>query len=289
MNDLELFKKEFDILLKNFLDEKIQCLHNYTKEKFVIDYVNHANKITLNGGKRVRPFIAYLSYLSFGGKEKEKIIKLLISLEIFHSFALIHDDIMDEETLRHNVITSHLYVANELKKRGVKNYKHMGNSQAILLGDLFFNWAAEIINLNSDLTVRKLFLEMAEGTIIGQMLDVESKSRKNITEDLIYEINYLKTAKYTFIYPLSIGASLAGNLTSDIKKFCENLGLNLGIAFQAQDDIFDKDSADKIQSRKIIIANNIASAKKLVKESNIEKDYKERLLEFINVLANREF
>lgn len=289
MNDLEIFKKKFDIYLKSFLYDKLQHLHIYTKEKSVIDYVNHAGRITLNGGKRIRPFIAYLSYLAFGGKEKEKIMKLLVSLEIFHSFALIHDDIMDEDESRHGISTSHRYIANILKKRGIKKYKHMGNSQAILLGDLFFNWASEIINLNSDAIVRKLFFEMVEGTAIGQMLDVESKSRKNITEDLIHEINYLKTAKYSLIYPLLIGAGLAGNFTPDIKRFCEELGLNLGIAFQTQDDIFDKNQTDKLELQKKIIRNNINSAIKLVKESKMEGKYKKRLLEFIDVMEHRKF
>lgn len=289
MNDLILFKKEFDIYLKKILTDKISNIKQYTKDKSVIDYINHADKITLNGGKRIRPFIAYLSYLAFGGTEKEKIIKLLVSLEIFHSFALIHDDIMDKGKLRHDITTSHLYIANELKKRGIKDYEHLGNSQAILLGDLFFNWALEIINLNSEIIVRKLFFEMVEGTAIGQMLDIESKSGKNITEDLTYEINYLKTAKYTFIYPLLIGAALVGNFTPEVKRFCETLGLDLGIAFQTQDDIFDNDRSDKIELQKKIIKNNINNSKKLVNESKMEKEYKEKFLEFIEVMENRKF
>ena len=267
IDNLALFKKGFDIYLKNFLNKKIEQIRSYTKDQHIINYINHANKIALSGGKRIRPFIAYLSYCAFGGKEKNEAIKLLISIEIFHIFCLIHDDIMDKDSMRHGLQTSHSYIADKLKKeRGNKNCKHFGNSQAILLGDLFFNWSSEIINLNSDFNesitkkVRKMFSEMVEGTIIGQMLDIESKSLKNISKDLTYEINYLKTAKYSFIYPLLIGACLSGNLTDEIYRFCNELGLNLGIVFQAQDDIFDLDNKFHIESQKELITNNITNA-----------------------------
>lgn len=288
IKDLESFKKEFDIHLKNFLNRKIKQIGIYTKNSNIIDYVNHANEIALAGGKRVRPFIAYLSYFAFGGKDEKRIIKLLVSLEIFHLFALIHDDIMDKDKIRHGLPTSQTYVANKLKEKGDKNSEHFGISQAILVGDLFFNWAWEIINSSPKTTVRRLFSEMADGTIVGQMLDIESKN-KNITADLMYEINYLKTARYSFIYPLLIGASLAKDLSLDENRLLKKLGLNLGIAFQAQDDIFDSDNKKYVESQKKLIKTNIESSKKLVEESAMEKEYKEKFLELIKTLELRKF
>lgn len=289
INDLTLFKKEFDIHLKNFLDQKIKKIQSYTKDPYVINYINHANKIALLGGKRIRPFIAYLSYLAFGGEKKQKTIKLLISLEIFHLFALVHDDIMDKDQLRHGILTSHVYISNVLKKRIDNNYEHFGISQAILVGDLLFNWACEIISLSPEKNVRKFFFEMAEGTAIGQMLDVESKSNNKIPEDLMYEINYLKTARYTFIYPLLIGASLSKNLSLDEKKFLEELGLNLGMTFQAQDDIFDSDNEKYIESQKKLIKNNMENARELIEKSKMEKEYKEKFLGLIATIEERQF
>ncbi len=288
INDLALFKKEFDILLKKFIDKKIEQIASYTKNMHVINYLKHTNEIALSGGKRARPFIANLSYLAFGGKEKEKTINILISLEIFHLFALIHDDIMDKDKLRHGISTSHLYIANELQKRDNKDCKHSGISQAILIGDLFFNWAWEVISLNSDENVRRLFSEMVDGTAVVQMLDIESKN-KNISQDLVYEINYLKTARYTFIYPLLIGASLSRNLSRDEKKSLEELGFNLGMAFQAQDDIFDSDNKNYIESQKKLIKNNMETARKLIEESRMERKYKEKFLDFIETVEKRKF
>lgn len=285
INNLTRFKKEFDIYLKGFLNHKIKRIQSYTKDPYIINYISHANKIALLGGKRVRPFIAYLSYCAFGGSEK--IINTLLSLEIFHLFALIHDDIMDKDKLRHGVSASHIYISDELKKRRKKDNEYSGISQAILVGDLFFNWAWEIISLNSNNKVRKLFSEMIDGTAIGQMLDVESKSNNKIPEDLMYEINYLKTARYTFIYPLLIGASLSRNLENSENKFLEELGLNLGMAFQAQDDILDSDNKKYIESQKKLIKNNIENARKLIEKSKMEKEYKEKFLEFISTIEER--
>lgn len=288
MNDLASFKEEFDIHLKNFLNKKIKQINSFTKDQNIINYVKHANKIALSGGKRIRPYIAYLSYFAFGGKEEE-IIKTLVSLEIFHLFCLIHDDIMDKDKSRHGISTSHIYISDELKKRGEKDYEHFGISQAILVGDLFFNWAEEIISLNSDKNVRRLFAEMVDGTAVGQMLDIESKSNTKIPENLMHEINYLKTARYTFIYPLLIGASLSRNLSNNEKKFLEELGLNLGMAFQAQDDIFDSDNKKYLESQKKLIKNNIENSKKLIDISEMEKEYKEKFLNFIETLEKRKF
>lgn len=291
IGNLALFKEEFDIHLKNFLDQKIKQIQSYTKDQHIISYINHAKKISLSGGKRTRPFVAYLSYFAFGGKDSptgEKIIKVLISLEIFHLFCLIHDDIMDKDQLRHEIPTSHIYISDELKKRGNKYHKHFGISQAILVGDLFFNWAWEIISLNSDKNVGKLFSEMVAGTAIGQMLDIESKNN-NINQNLIYEINYLKTARYSFIYPLLIGASLSENLSNDEKKFLKELGLNLGMAFQAQDDIFDSDNKSYIESERKLIKSNIENAKKLIKKSKMEEVYKGNFLEFIELIEKRKY
>lgn len=294
MNDIGIFKQKFDPYLQDYLDKKTKSIINYTKDSSVIDYINYAKKITLSGGKRIRPYVAYLIYQALCGKDNppsdgEKVLKLLVSLEIFHSFCLAHDDIIDKANLRHGISTSHVYIGNELKKRIDNNYEHFGISQAILVGDLLFNWACEIISLSSEKNVRKFFFEMVEGTVIGQMLDVESKSNKNITEDLISEINYLKTARYTFIYPLFIGASLSGSLTAEMKKFCNELGLNLGMAFQAQDDIFDSDNKKYIESQKKLIKNNMETARKLIEKSKMETGYKNKFLDFIEMLEKRKF
>lgn len=296
MNNLNVFKHEFDFYLKNYFDKKIQIIKNYTKDVSIIDYIKYTKKITLSGGKRIRPFVAYLAYQAFGGREKEKSLKFLISLEVFHIFALIHDDIMDKGNMRHGIYTSHIYIGEKLKKKENKNYEHLGNSQAILLGDLLYNWAAEIINLNSDFDqstiqrVRKLFFDMVDGTIIGQMLDVDSQSQQKITPALNSKINYLKTARYSFIYPLLIGASLVKELSPNTAKFCKELGLGLGVAFQSQDDIFDNDQKHKdLESQKKIVEDNLKNAKIIIANIEMEKEYRNKFIDLVEIIEKRTF
>lgn len=318
MNDLNLFKHEFDIYLKEYLDKKIEIIKNYTKDTSVIDYINYAKKIILTDGKRIRPYIAYLIYKSLGGKEDKKVLNFLVALEIFHSFCLIHDDIMDNSKLRHGTITSHIYIAGKLKKgKGNGNLSKTGESQAILLGDITFSWSQEIINLNNDFDekilqkVRKYFYEMAEEVIVGQMIDVDITTRNKVSKELIDEKTRLKTAGYSFIKPLLIGSALSGKDNKNIQNFCKEFGLAMGIAFQTQDDLLDITSSnsklgkttslDKSQNQhtyftyfpsleygKKIISNNFNKAKDLVEKLKIEKQYKKRFLSLIETMKKRE-
>ncbi|MBI2031404.1 MAG: polyprenyl synthetase family protein [Candidatus Levybacteria bacterium] len=256
MDDLQIFKEKFDLFLKARLKQKTKQLATYSKDPFVLDYIDYAKKITVIGGKRIRPYIAYLMYKSFGGKEEEKVLKLLTSLEILHSFLLMHDDIIDKGTLRHGIKTSHIYIANKLTKaQRHGEYLNLGKSQAMLLGDFLFSWSQEIINQNSDFNekilknLRRYFYAMVDKVILGEMIDVDLTTRKSVTNDLIDQEFRLKTASYSFIGPMQIGVALADKTTKKIEKLCIELGTNLGIAFQIQDDLLDIMSTDKNMSK----------------------------------------
>lgn len=316
MNDIKVFKQKFDIYLKDYLDKKIQELTFYTKDSDVLDYVNYAKQITLSGGKRIRPYIAYLMYKSLGGKDTENALKLLVSLEVFHSFGLIHDDIIDRGNIRHGIPTSHVYIANKLKKeKRHGNLIHIGNSQAILIGDIFLSWSQENLSLNTDFDQRIIqkikshFYKMIDEVIIGQMIDVDIATRHKVSKELIDEKIRLKTAGYSFIKPLQIGASLAGKETEEIEKFCKEFGIAMGIAFQTQDDLLDITSTENklyktvlsdvanhqhtyltqlgIRQAKEIINNNFKRAKGLIAELPIEKNYKQKLFDLVEAIEQR--
>jgi len=318
MNDIEIFKQKFDIYLKNYLDKKTQYLTNYTKDQDILDYCFYAKKITLAGGKRIRPYIAYLMYESFGGKEVEKALKVLVSLEVFHSFCLIHDDIIDRGTLRHGLPTLHIYIAKRLKKE--KRYgdlDHIGTSQAMLVGDIFLSWSQENLNLNKDFApnimnrVKIIFYQMLHEVAIGQMIDVDITTRNKVAKTLIDEKIRLKTAGYSFIKPLQIGMTLTGEKLSKIDKFCEEFGLSLGTAFQTQDDLLDITSTEKelsktvlsdvathqhtyitqlgIKKAKEIMENNFKKAKALIENLPVEKNYKQKFFDLLGVIEKRTF
>lgn len=319
MNDIKIFKEKFDPYLRDYLDKKIENIANYTKDSSILNYVKYIKKIILAGGKRIRPYIAFLMYEALGGKEKEKTLKLLVSLELFHSFCLVHDDIMDKANLRHNLSTIHNYILVTLSKQNrLNDLKHTGNSQAILIGDLLFSWSQEILNLNKDFNqkiidkVRKLSYEMVEEVIVGQMIDVDITTRSKVSKGLIDEKTRLKTSGYSFTKPLQVGAVLSGRQTDEIKKFCKEFGLRMGIAFQTQDDLLDitsnekqlqkTTSSDKSQNQhtyftyfksldagREIIKKNFTQAKDLVRKLSIKEDAKKRFLNLIELIQTRTF
>ena len=317
MNEIKLFKKQFDPYLKDCLDKKIENITNYTKDPSILNYVKYIKKIILAGGKRIRPYIAYLMYKALEGEEKEKTLKLLVFLELFHVFCLVHDDIMDKANLRHNVSTIHKYILDTLRKqKRINDLRHTGNSQAILAGDFLFSWSQEILNLNTEFNqkimqkVKTLFCEMVDEVIVGQMIDVDITTRSKVSKDLIDEKTRLKTAGYSFIKPLQIGAALSGKDNINIQKFCKEFGLTIGIAFQAQDDLLDITSSTKQLGKtasldksnrqhtyfshyksnnggKRIIRENFDKAKKLIENLRTEKIYKQKFLNLVKIIEQR--
>ena len=101
-------------------------------------------------------------------------MKLLVFMEIFHAFCLVHDDIMDKADKRHGIETFHMLIKPP----------SLGNSIAILIGDFLFSWAFEILLTNKDFDQEKLertkeiFLKMIDEVITGQFIDINLTGRK---------------------------------------------------------------------------------------------------------------
>lgn len=68
MNNLELFKQKFDFYLEQYLNKKIKNIGKFTKDPSILEYIDYLKKISLSGGKRIRPYLAYSMYLALGGK-----------------------------------------------------------------------------------------------------------------------------------------------------------------------------------------------------------------------------
>jgi len=292
MNDLKEFKKIFDPILKQYLDKKIETFSENINDSFILDIIAYSQKLIESGGKRIRPYIAYLMYRALGGNEIKKTLELFISLELFHNFALIHDNIMDKDSVRHGVQTVHEYVKEKLQKEErFGDLNHIGNSQAILLGDILLCWAQSVFD-ESSLDKNKLrnakifFNKMADDVFLGQMIDVDITSRKNIPKELIDKKDRLKTASYSFIRPMQIGASLIG-IDEKTEKFCEDLGLNLGLAFQMQDDLMDSENTQTKQETIKKIEEHLRKAKEVIEKSKLSENYKKEFYKFIDIIETR--
>lgn len=235
--DISEFKKQFDPLLAGEFDRHLSRASAFSADPDCAALLAHVKDIALAGGKRIRPYVAYLMYRSAGG-EDESVLESLVAFEIFHTFALVHDDIIDHGSLRHGVPSLHEF-ARTLSANGHGRTGAIAESLALLAGDLVFSWSRETFARTvSAPQTHALFNDMVYAVVLGQMLDVKIMDHSNPSEAMILEKTSLKTAEYTFVYPMMIGASLAGNHDA-LRAWCTTIGNALGIAFQVQDDLLD--------------------------------------------------
>lgn len=175
-------------------------------------------------GKRMRPTLALLSCDMFGGDINECLTPA-VAAEIFHNFTLIHDDIMDEAPLR----------------RGLETVYNKWNSNiALLSGDAMlikaFQYALKTEKAYSGELLAEL-CKVAMEVCEGQQYDLNFETRDDVTLDEYIEMIRLKTAVLLGSV-LKIGAIVAYANEAN-KKEIYDFGIDLGIAFQLQDDLFD--------------------------------------------------
>ena len=99
------FKKRFDPLLKEYLQGKVREANEVSSQAVVL--VKEIARLAKNGGKRVRPMFVYAGYLASGGRSVDAVLLASLSVELLHTFALIHDDIIDRSDLRRDEPTTH--------------------------------------------------------------------------------------------------------------------------------------------------------------------------------------
>jgi geranylgeranyl diphosphate synthase type I len=244
MKNYTEFKKDFDKKFSILTKSKIRKNCRHSKDLLVNDSISYIQKIS-EGGKRLRPYLAYLSFKSFN-KKNEDIFPLLAAIEYLHIFCLIHDDIMDKSEKRHSVETINNYFGKK------NNDGHFGISIAILLGDLVFLWSQECIqDLDKKILLRDTiineFHKMIDTVIYGQSLDIYLTKRKTVDVKLVNKKMELKSSSYTFYYPMILGVLSAGkNLNKN--KNLSDLANSLGAGFQLKDDLLDidiKSNSDK--------------------------------------------
>ena len=214
MRTFNICLTEFNELVENklFIADEPRSLYE------PIDYI-----ISL-GGKRIRP-ASLMAICDFYSGSKEKSINAALAIEIFHNFTLVHDDIMDNASIR----------------RGQKTVHEVFNTNtAILSGDVMFVKSIEYLtNYSSDILIPilKVFNQTAIEVCEGQSLDMDFEVKENVTISEYIQMITFKTS-VLLAACLQIGGIIGGASEEDQKHLYE-FGKNLGIAFQIQDDILD--------------------------------------------------
>lgn len=233
-------KKEIDKRLEKFFNEKIKSAKKIDPiyEKLLVDM----KKFIQRGGKRLRPTLMLLGYKAAGGTDFTKALDASLSLEIFHNFVLIHDDVMDGDLTRYGGANiTGIYNKRFSKQLDEATARHTAESIAILAGELNEFFTFEVLT-RLDIKKEIIFDMMAHfqrvlfETGAGQQLDVMSSIRGNLNLAKIEKVNYYKTAQYTVTSPLQLGVIAAGGNEKLMKTFNE-FGSELGKAFQIADDL----------------------------------------------------
>ncbi len=195
------------------------------------------------GGKRLRPVLFLHSYNLFS-EDILNAVPAALGIEVFHNFTLLHDDIMDKAEMRRNRATVH---------------KKFSENSAILSGDAMAFLAYEYLleSKSERITdVARLFTQTAIEVCEGQQFDMDFENRLDVTEAEYLEMIRLKTA-VLLACALKGGALLAG-ASDEIAGHLYEFGINLGLAFQLQDDLLDTFGDQETFGKKIggdILAN----------------------------------
>ena len=208
-----------------------------------------ASHLIIHGGKRLRPYLVLKSCQMLGGKQSDA-ISAASAVEMIHNFTLVHDDIMDNDEMRHGVTTTH---------------KKFDIPLAILAGDVLYSKAYNTISSKSKLSsnyttqlvskLSKTCIEICE----GQVDDIKFAENKRIPTEKEYIKMIEKKTAVLFEVSCAMGAICAKRKQKDVKNLSA-FGRNLGIGFQITDDLIGIIGDSKITKKPV--GNDIREGKK---------------------------
>jgi geranylgeranyl diphosphate synthase type I len=189
------------------------------------------------GGKRLRPAFCHCAFIGAGGDPQDKAaIDAGAALELVHTFALLHDDVMDGSDRRRGVDAVHHDFALRHERHGGRGEaRRYGEGIAILVGDFAFVYADQLMR-DAPGAALDIFDELRIELCVGQSLDLMGTAAASTDAELAHRIARFKSGKYTVERPLHLGAALAGRLDA-LAPALSDVGLPLGQAFQLRDDI----------------------------------------------------
>ncbi|MDH5463000.1 MAG: polyprenyl synthetase family protein [Nitrosopumilus sp.] len=233
------------------IEENARIVNRYLNSKLkgsperLYDAAGH---LIVNGGKRLRPYMAIKSCQILKGRASNA-IPAASAVEMVHNFTLVHDDIMDNDEMRHGVPTVH---------------KKFGLPIAILAGDVLFSKAFQVVTDTklSTGSITQLVSRLAKACVDvceGQLLDIKMAEEKKIPSQEEYITMIEKKTAALFDVSCAMGAICATTRIKDISNL-SSFGRNLGIAFQITDDLIGVMGDPKITKKPV--GNDLREGKK---------------------------
>lgn len=190
------------------------------------DLVDEITSLLRAGGKRIRPAFCYWGFRAAGRDGCGEIVRVAASLELLHTFALVHDDIMDASEERRGLPTVHT-------RRGVGSALLVGDLALVLADDLFMTSGFDPDALHHAFST---YSRMRKQVIVGQNAEFDLLSRPEVDVDEARLIARMKSGRYSIREPLVIGACLGAGPEGLVHGLSE-FGESLGEAFQIRDDL----------------------------------------------------
>ena len=216
MDPLSLIKQPIEQEFSEFTELFSQTLTH--GDHLLAEVLSH---IRQRGGKRMRPILTLLIAKNYGGVTMAT-QHAAIGLELLHTAALVHDDVVDESE----------------ERRGQASVNATYNNKvAVLTGDFILSTALLNVSYTNNQRIIENLAQLGRTLASGELLQLWNISNKDISEDIYYDVIKQKTA-VLFESCAAIGALSAGATDDDVAQ-AARFGQNLGIMFQIRDDIFD--------------------------------------------------
>ena len=229
-------KKQVDAHIFGFLPSEHDHPEVHQFYQMMLDY-------PLRAGKGVRPAICLLICEMFGG-DPRKAINTASALELLQNWALIHDDIEDGSDLRRGEPCLH-------QKHGIPIAINVGDGLHCKMWEML-NRNAGLLGYELAFGISSEFAQLSNNIVEGQHIELSwvESNRWDLTEADYWTMCVKKTASYTCITPCRVGALIAGASRNEIDLFVD-MGENLGVAFQIQDDVLNLVGEERLYGKEI--------------------------------------
>jgi len=237
------FRKKLEGQLEQFYSDEIRIAPTPQFAKLL----EKMKSLILSGGKRFRPYVAFLTYSSYGGKDFDKLLRVALSSELLHNYILIHDDIIDNDLERYGMLNiTGQYLKNFTSLENDSDRLRLAEGMAIVAGDIGHSLTYKNLLGIDSLDDRekkqlcKLLTNCNIDLLAGQQIDTLNIKFliDDFTLDRLITTCILKSSSYSTIIPMKMAAILLDLNDGEI-KLIEKFAVQLGILYQLVDDYSD--------------------------------------------------